>query len=253
MQDRFTTRLPAWGRYALHFARAEAPALIALGIAATATLWFVEIADDSAEPDGQGFDRAVLMATRPNPAVPDQPWGPWWLHEAAADLTSLGGISVLSLFALAAVGFLLISRKWLSASILVLGLAGGVMLSEGLKALFERARPPIQYQAVETLNASFPSGHALLSTVFYLTLGVMLTSAFPQKRFKAYALVVAVVIAAIIGLTRIYLGAHWASDVFGGWCVGVAWAMTLWLIAHALQRLQRRRSAPLRDEGTTLT
>ncbi|RZJ96467.1 MAG: phosphatase PAP2 family protein, partial [Brevundimonas sp.] len=126
-----------------------------------------------------------------------------------------------------------------------------VMLSEGLKVLFERARPPAQYQLVETLNASFPSGHALLSTVFYLTLGVMLTNAFPQRRLKAYALGVAVVIAVVIGLTRVYLGAHWASDVLGGWCVGVAWAMILWLIAHALQRFQRRRAMPLRDEGAT--
>ena len=247
MQDRLTT----WRDDALRFARAEAPALIALGVATTAVLWFVEIADDSTEADGQGFDQAVLMAMRPNPAMPDQPWGPWWLHEAAADLTSLGGISVLTLFALAAVGFLLISRKWLSAALLVVGLAGGVMLSEGLKVLFERARPPAQYQLVETLNASFPSGHALLSTVFYLTLGVMLTNAFPQRRLKAYALGVAVVIAVVIGLTRVYLGAHWASDVLGGWCVGVAWAMILWLIAHALQRFQRRRAMPLRDEGAT--
>ncbi|KQS57564.1 phosphoesterase [Brevundimonas sp. Leaf363] len=247
MQDRMTTRRD----HALRFARAEAPALIALGIALSAVTLFLNVADESGEAGGQSLDRAVLMAMRPNPAAPDQPWGPWWLHEAAADLTSLGGISVLTLFALAAVGFLLISRKWLSASLLVVGLAGGVMLSEGLKAVFERARPPAQYQIVETLNASFPSGHALLSTVFYLTLGVMLTSAFPQRRLKAYALVVAVTVAAVIGLTRIYLGAHWASDVIGGWCVGVAWAMTLWLIAHALQRFQRSRAMPLRDEGTT--
>ena len=128
MQDRFTARLRTWGRDALRFARAEAPALIALAIAITATLGFVEIADDSSEPDGQGFDQAVLTATRPNPAMPDQPWGPWWLHEAAADLTSLGGISVLTLFAVIAFSFLLIQRKRLSALLLVVGLIGGVCL-----------------------------------------------------------------------------------------------------------------------------
>ena len=60
------------------------------------------------------------------------------------------------------------------------GLAGGVALSEGLKAVFQRERPPIAFQAVETINASFPSGHALLSTVFYLSVAVMLTRAFPR-------------------------------------------------------------------------
>ena len=73
---------------------------------------------------------------------PGEPRGPWWLHEAAADLTSLGGISVLTLFALIALGFLLSSKKRLSAVLLVVGLAGGVVLSEGLKAMFERAAPP---------------------------------------------------------------------------------------------------------------
>ena len=101
---------------------------------------------------------------------------------------------------------------------------------------------------VETLNASFPSGHALLSTVFYLTLGVMLTRAFPRKRMKAYVLGCGVLIALLIGLTRIYLGAHWASDVLAGWAVGAAWAMALWLVAYVVERLQKRRHAPLQDE-----
>ncbi|WP_367118037.1 phosphatase PAP2 family protein [Brevundimonas sp.] len=214
--------------------------IIALGV-----MTFVEVADDMTEADGQMFDQAVLHWLQP---VAGQPRGPWWLQEAAADLTSLGGISVLTLFAVIAFSFLLIQRKRLSALLLVVGLAGGVALSEGLKALFERARPPAAYQAVETLNASFPSGHALLSTVFYLTLGVMLTRAFPQKRFKAFVLGSAILIALLIGLTRVYLGAHWATDVLAGWCAGAAWAMALWLVAYAVERRQVVHHAPLQDD-----
>ena len=81
---------------------------------------------------------------RPYADDPGRPWGPWWLHEAAADITSLGGISVLTLFALMALGFMLFQGKRLSALLLVVGLAGGVALSEGLKALFERERPPLE-------------------------------------------------------------------------------------------------------------
>lgn len=233
---------------ALRLARAEFAALSALLVIAVALMTFAEVADDMTEADGQAFDWMVLLAMRPDANDPTHLWGPWWLHEAAADLTSLGGIAVLSLLAIVAVGFLLIQRKRLSAALLVLGLAGGVILSEGLKAVFERERPPVEYQAVETLNASFPSGHALLSTVFYLTLGVMLTRAFPQKRLKAYALGVALLFALLIGSTRIYLGAHWASDVFAGWSVGAAWAMALWLAAYAIERMQSRRHAALQDE-----
>lgn len=236
---------------ALRVARTEIAAVVALLVLALGALSFIEVADDMREADGQAFDQAVLHAVRPYAEDPGRPWGPWWLHEAAADITSLGGISVLTLFALFALGFLLIQGKRLSALLLVFGLASGVALSEGLKALFERERPPLAFQAVETLNASFPSGHALLSTVFYLTLGVMLTRAFPKKRLKAYVLGVGVLIALLIGLTRIYLGAHWASDVFAGWSVGAAWAMVLWLIAYAIERRQRLHGAPLQDAPST--
>lgn len=237
-------RIIVFLRRAVRIARTEIAAVAALLVVAVGIMTFVEVADDMAEADGQAFDQAVLHWLQP---VPGHPRGPWWLHEAAADLTSLGGISVLTLFAVVALTFLLIQRKRLSALLLVVGLAGGVALSEGLKALFERARPPIEYQAVETLNASFPSGHALLSTVFYLTLGVMLTRAFPKKRLKAFVLGVGVFIALLIGLTRVYLGAHWASDVVAGWCAGAAWAMTLWLVAYAVERRQQAAHAALQD------
>jgi undecaprenyl-diphosphatase len=234
---------------ALRLARAEVAPLSALLVLMIGVLAFIEIADDMSEADGQRFDQAVLAMMRPVADDPGRPWGPWWLHEAAADITSLGGISVLGLFALIAIGFLVMQRKRLSALLLVVGLAGGVVLSEGLKAVFERERPPLEYQTVETLNASFPSGHALLSTVFYLTLGVMLTRAFSQRRLKAYALGVGVTVALLVGATRIYLGAHWMTDVIAGWCVGAAWAMALWLVAYAAQRVAaRNRTSPLIDE-----
>ena len=226
-------------------ARAEFAALGALAIVTLGIMTFVEIADDMTEADGQAFDQMVLHWMQP---IAGQPRGPWWLQEAAADITSLGGIAVLTLFAIVAIGMLMILKKRLSAVLLVIGLAGGVVLSEGLKALFERERPPAAFQAVETLNASFPSGHALLSTVFYLTVAVMMTRAFPKRRLMAYVLGVGMVFALLIGLTRVYLGAHWASDVMAGWCVGAAWAMALWLVSYAVERRQERHHAHLVDE-----
>ncbi|WP_374515190.1 phosphatase PAP2 family protein [Brevundimonas sp.] len=237
-------------RRALRLARAEIAAVAALMIVALGVLTFIEVADDMTEADGRAIDEAVLLWLQP---VPGEPRGPWWLHEAAADLTSLGGISVLALFALIAFAFLLIQGKRLSAALLALGLAGGVGLSEGLKALFERERPPSAYQAVDTLNASFPSGHALLATVFYLSLGVMLTRALPRRRLKAFVLGAAMLIAALVGLTRIYLGAHWTSDVIAGWCAGAAWAMALWLVAWAVQRRQARHAGGLHDSALAAT
>ncbi len=231
-------------RRTLRLARTEIAAVSALFIVAVGVAAFADLAEDMIEGDGQAFDQAVLSAMRPNPD-PSDAWGPWWLEAAAADLTSLGGVAVLGLFATIVVLFLFLQRKHLSALLLTVGLAGGMALSEGLKSVFERDRPPVVFQAVETINASFPSGHALLSAVFYLSIGVMLTRAFPRRRFKAYVLGVAIALTLIVGLTRVYLGAHWTTDVLAGWSVGSAWAMTLWLVAYAVQRRQAmHRSGP---------
>jgi undecaprenyl-diphosphatase len=232
-------------------ARSEFAALGALLVLTLGIMSFFEIADDATEADGRLVDQTILTLLRPFADDPDRPWGPWWLKEAASDITSLGGISVLALFGLFVVTFLIIQRKWLSSLLLVIGLAGGVLLSEGLKAVFERERPPAAVQAVETLNASFPSGHALLATLFYLSLAIMLTRAFPKRRLKVFVLCVGIALAVLVGLTRVYLGAHWASDVLAGWAVGAAWAMALWLISYAAERWQAYHRSPLQDAVET--
>ncbi|WP_297804066.1 phosphatase PAP2 family protein [uncultured Brevundimonas sp.] len=232
----------------LRTARNEIGIVTPLLVGAIGLAVFAAIADGVAEGDRQTFDWTILRWLRPDAADPGRLIGPWWLQEAAIDITSLGGISVLVVFALIFSFFLWVSRKRLSALLLVVALAGGVALSEGLKTLFDRPRPPVEYQAVETLNASFPSGHALLATVFYLTIGVMVARAFPRNRMKTYVVAWSVVLVLLIGITRIYLGAHWATDVLGGWGIGAFWAMLLWFVAYLLERRQRVHMSRLQDE-----
>jgi len=241
------TRTLTFLRRALRIARTEIAALSALFVVTAGLAVFADLAGDMREGEGQAFDHTILSALRPHADLSDA-WGPRWLEKAAVDLTALGSIAVLTLFATIVILFLVLQRKRLSALLLLIGLGGGVLLSEGLKSVFERDRPPPAYQAVETINASFPSGHALLSAVFYLSIAVMLTRAFPRRRVKAYVLGVGILLTLIVGLTRIYLGAHWATDVLAGWSVGAAWAMTLWLIAYAVQRRQLVHHAPLQDQ-----
>jgi len=76
----------------------------------------------------------------------------------------------------------------------------------------------------------------------------MLTRAFPKRRFKAFVLGVAMLLTLIVGLTRIYLAAHWASDVLAGWSIGAAWAMALWLVAYVVQRRQAVHAGGPHDE-----
>jgi len=153
----------------------------------------------------------------------------------SSDLTALGSIAVLVMIALMTGGYLLLSRRWRQAGLLALALGGGIFASEVLKGVFERARPPAGYRTFDVLNYSFPSGHALLSAVLYPTLAIMLAGALQQRAVRIYVLAIGVLLALIVGSTRVYLAAHWASDVLAGWCVGAAWAILCWIAVRLLQ------------------
>jgi undecaprenyl-diphosphatase len=173
------------------------------------------------------------------PGTLGQPIGPSWLALAARDITSLGGYTVLLLMTLSAIGFLLMVRKPGAALLLLVSIGGGMLLSSGLKELFDRPRPDLVPHAVQVYTLSFPSGHAMLSAVTYLTLGALLARVQPRRRVKAYLLGLGILLTALIGISRVYLGVHWPTDVLAGWCAGSAWAIACWTVALWLQQRGR--------------
>lgn len=219
-----------WG-----FLRAEIVLVAALVVIALGVLAFIGIADEMSEGDSHAFDMAVLQALHPDAANPADPVGPFWLDHAAADLTALGSVAVLTTLALGAAGFLVLHRRWIEAVIIAVGFGGGLTISQVLKTFFGRERPPEIYRAAEILNASFPSGHALLSAVVFLTLGAMLAEAAKGGAARIYVMVVAIALVVVVGLSRIYLGVHWTTDVLAGWAAGGAWATACWLIERRLK------------------
>jgi len=199
-------------------------------------LWgFIGLAAAVHQGNTQKVDEWLLRALRQR-EDPANPLGPVWLEESVRDITALGGVPVLALVVAGVSGFLLIRGQYSALGLLLAALISGGLLNMVLKDLFDRPRPVLVPHLLRVGNASFPSGHAMLSAVVYLTLGAFLGNFLKQRRFKVYALGLALAVSCLIGITRVYLGVHYPTDVLAGWTVGVVWALLWSLAAHALQR-----------------
>lgn len=212
----------------------EGGTLVSVFIVAAGVLLFAELMELVGD-EPHAFDRAVLLAFR-NPVDVSDPIGPSWLELVFLDITSLGGTTVLSLMTAAVIGFLLVDDKRAAAVLVFVSVGGGALLTTLLKLLVDRARPDLVPHLAEVHMASFPSGHAMLSAVVYLTLGALLSRVEGPARVKIYVLTVAIFLTFVIGLSRVYLGVHWPTDVLAGWCAGAVWATLCWRVALALQR-----------------
>nr|WP_211112433.1 phosphatase PAP2 family protein [Azospirillum sp. SYSU D00513] len=205
----------------------------ALAVAALLSA-FVALAGEVLEGETQALDRLLLLALR-DAADPSNPLGPSWVEEMARDITALGSMTVLILITLAAVGFLLLMEKRSAPLFLLASVGGGILLSTLLKLGIDRARPDLVPHGQVVYTASFPSGHSMLSAVVYLTLGALLARFVPRRRLKAYVLVIAILLTLMVGMSRVYLGVHWPTDVLAGWTAGAAWALLCWVAAAWLQ------------------
>jgi undecaprenyl-diphosphatase len=217
------------------FNRVEFPVLLA-GLVIAGALWaFEELMEVARATTPHAFDTEILLAFR-QVGQPGIPIGPPWLEGAMRDITSLGSTSVLVLITAATIVYLLLIRRPATALLIFVAVAGGQVLSSLLKVGVDRPRPELVSHLVNETSLSFPSGHAMLSAVTYLTLGSLAARFLPGRTTKVYVLFLAVLTTVLVGVSRIYLGVHWPSDVLAGWCAGFAWAMLCWLVARLLQR-----------------
>ncbi|MFK0691227.1 phosphatase PAP2 family protein [Mesorhizobium sp. IMUNJ 23033] len=215
--------------------RIEFPVLLA-GLVIAGGLWgFEELMEVARASTAHAFDTEILLAFR-KAGQPDSPIGPPWLEGAMRDITSLGSASVLVLITAAVIVYLLMIRRPATALLIFVAVAGGQVLSSLLKAGIDRPRPDLVSHLVNETSFSFPSGHAMLSAVTYLTLGSLAARFLHGRTTKIFVLCLAVLTTVLVGISRVYLGVHWPSDVLAGWCAGFAWAMLCWLVARVLQR-----------------
>jgi membrane-associated phospholipid phosphatase len=121
-------------------------------------------------------------------------------------------------------------RDWVLT--FLLAVFGGMLLNVALKHLFERLRPSFADAIPRLTTFSFPSGHTLLASVFYGSLCAFFVARTQRRKLRALGILSAVLITALVGFSRIYLGAHYLTDVLGAMVEGLAWLAVIFLIAR---------------------
>jgi undecaprenyl-diphosphatase len=224
--------------------------LLSVLIVLLCAVGFAVLADIVDEGATQRIDEWALRAMR-RPDDPARPLGPRWLAEVGRDITALGGVAVLTLLTLAVVGFFWLCRMYDSMWLVIATTVGGVIVSMLLKGLIGRPRPDVVPHLAIVHSASFPSGHSMLAAVVYLTLGTLLAEAVQSRMLRAYFLLTAALLAVLVGVSRVYLGVHYPTDVLAGWAAGVAWAIGCGFVARLVNRRRLRTTVTAPDAADT--
>jgi len=159
-------------------------------------------------------------------------------------MSFLGGPVVMVPLRVALIAVLAWKTRWLQFGAFLGAVVSSELCIGPLKALIDRPRPPDPM--ITTNSASFPSGHAIAASVTAIGLVVVLVpAAAPRTKWT----IVAVAFAVVMAMSRTYLGAHWASDVIAGSCIGTGLAV-VWAAALELERARRRSMKPLSSFAT---
>ena len=205
----------------------ETVTLVSLAIAAGSLVLFAWIAGSLSHAWVRNFDFAVRNRVHEYATPALTKWMIW---------ISLVGGSGLAIAAILALAMFLIFRWWRAALWLVINISGTLVLDLTLKYSFARLRP-LPFFGPIPRTPSFPSGHALFSFCFYGVLAGLLANRIESRRLQVLIWTLAAVLIAAIGLSRIYLGVHYPSDVIAGYLTG-----TLWVSAMvAVDRMRKQR------------
>lgn len=168
------------------------------------------------------FDERGLMSYRTGEDL--HPKGPELIFESVRDLTSLGGVFLRNLFALAAVVALLFLKLRREAFLYAATVIGGWLANTGVKLLVGRERPQIVPHLTEAGGESFPSGHSFSAAVVWIGMAIAF-AALSQRHSVRYTIIgAAMVLSAAVAWSRVMLGVHFPSDVVAGWLGGAGWA-----------------------------
>ena len=234
--------------------RREVVLIVLLAVLAGGVWSFIALAGEVSEGETATIDERILLAFR-EPGDSHDPIGSRSVESAVRDVTALGSLTVLGLLVFGVGLYFILDRRPRMGLFVLAAVVSGGALTYALKFLYNRTRPSILPGDMLPGDPSFPSGHAALAAVVYLTLGLLQAQTLPRRRLKVYVVGLAVLLALAVGTSRVYLGVHWPSDVLAGWTLGGLWALVCWQAERLLQRrglversaFVRRPRAPAKD------
>lgn len=209
-------------------------ALVLAAISAALAVGFFSLSRAVVRGSTGDLDERILLAMRHADNLAD-PIGPRWVEEVGRDFTALGGVAVLSLISATAVTFFWLASMRRAAIYVGIASVGAILLATALKQSFDRPRPDLVPHGSMVYTSSFPSGHSTMAAAVYLTLGMVASRFVPRRRVKVLLIGVAILVTGAVGVSRVYLGVHWPSDVLAGWAVGTSWALVCWCVTIWLQ------------------
>lgn len=218
-----------WHRLARFVERLDGAILFVTTALLVAIYIFAQTVDEVIEGEADWIDHRIIEWIASVDA-------PRWVEEVMRDCTALGGMFVLSFVSLAVVVYFSARRQFHAVILVLVAVIGALLLSLALKGFFHRDRPTILEHRSIVMTSSFPSGHAMLSAAVWLTLGVMLARLEKSPYLKAYFIGLALFISFVVGISRVWLGVHWPTDVLAGWTAGSIWAALCYLLTRYLQR-----------------
>jgi undecaprenyl-diphosphatase len=225
--------------------------LLLAGLAVMAAIWlFLGLTGEVREQETTRFDQTVLLAFRV-PGHLDDLIGPRWVQESGRDVTALGGFTVLTVVTVMAVAMLLMHDRRRQALIFGAAVLLAQVAAETVKLFIDRPRPDLVAHHDLVYSSSFPSGHAMMTPVVYLTLAAIVAAGDSRRAVKATLVAGAAVLVACVGVSRVYLGVHWPTDVLAGWTLGVAIALAASMVLHMTARPGSRARAPKAADGGT--
>lgn len=215
---------PEWLR------NADQRLLLELAIIGALIVAFLKIAHEVAEGT-ESFDHAILLGLR---NTPDDPIGGEGIQAAVMHLSGLGSGAVTTMVCVITVTFLCLAGRWRYAGLVVACAVGTLVVMMILKGIYDRPRPTIVTAIDPPGDESFPSGHSMISSALYPTIAALIARALPTRRLRIFTVVVGVFMAGMIGISRLYLGVHYPTDVLAGWTIGCTWALVCGVVARKL-------------------